>query len=139
MSSGEDRSVLSRLHQAFNERDAETARGLLATDIVWHVPGNHPMAGVHRGRDVWDASVAPIWSTPARVEEHALLQHPDHAHEAVLLDLVHDLGDGELRLRTLEVARITNGLIVEWWEFPEDQAKVDRLTTALAAGEAASE
>lgn len=124
-------NVLSRLHRAFNERDAEAARGLLAEDVVWHVPGRHPMAGTMTGRDqVWERYLAPIWDSPARVEDHAGLHHPAHDHVAVLHEVVHDFGDGERRLRGLEVARVRGGQVAERWEFEQDQEQVDALITA---------
>lgn len=130
--SGSD--VLSRLHRAFNERDAATMRSLLAEDVTWHTPGNHPMAGTCAGRDeVWDNYIAPIWNSPARIEDHGSLSHPDHEHGAVLLSVIHDFGDGDVRLSGIEVARVRNGRIVERWVFDEDQDAVDRLiTTAMS-------
>lgn len=118
---------LSRLHRAFNERDAETALGLLAGDVVWHVPGNHPISGTYRGRQaVWEGYIGRFWSGPARIEDHGALSHPDHAHVAVLHTVVRDMGEGELRLGGIEVATIRNGQIAERWEFEEDQELVDR-------------
>lgn len=52
---GEGMSVGRVADDAFNDRDADTMRGLLAEDVVWHIPGNHPMAGTYQGLDeVWD-------------------------------------------------------------------------------------
>lgn len=49
---------------------------------------------------------------------------------AVLLGVIHDFGDGEVRLSGVEVARVRTGRIVERWVFDEDQETVDRLITA---------
>lgn len=126
-------NVLTRLHRAFNERDAETARGLLADDVVWHVSGDHPVAGTYRGRDqVWEHYVARFWPTPAHLVDHAALSHPDHRLVAVLHEVVHDFGDGEIRLGGIEVARTADGQITERWEYGEDQALVDRIITEAA-------
>lgn len=126
-------NVLTRLHNAFNERDAEAFRALLADGVVWHVPGNHPVAGTYHGREeVWERYIAPFWSTPAQITDHAALSHPDYQLVAVLYEVVHDLGDGEVRLPGIEVARLADGQVTERWEFEEDQAEVDRLITRAA-------
>lgn len=130
-------NALTKLHQAFNERDAETAWGLLADDIVWHVPGNHPIAGTYRGRaEVWERYMAPFWSTPATITDHAALSHPDHQLVAVLFEVVHDFGDGEVRLGGIEVGRLVDGRIVERWEHDDDQAKVDRVISGAMRAKA---
>ena len=36
---------------AFRARDFDAIRSLVADDVVWHVPGRHPMAGEIRGLD----------------------------------------------------------------------------------------
>ena len=126
-------NVLTRLHRAFNERDAETALALVADDVVWHVSGNHPVAGTYRGREqVWERYMAPFWSTPAHLVDHAALTHPDHRLVAVLHEVVHDFGEGEVRLGGIEVARTADGQIAERWEYEEDQALADRLITEAA-------
>lgn len=52
-------NVLTRLHHAFNDRDAETLRALLAEDVIWHIPGDHPMAGTYEGREaMWEGFAA---------------------------------------------------------------------------------
>lgn len=128
--------VLSAMHRAFNDRDADTIRGLLAEDVVWHIPGNHPMAGTYRGRDeVWERFLSPMWHTPARIEDHAVLKHPQHNHVAVLLDVIHDFGEGEQRIRGSEIAQIRDGQVAERWAVDEDQEMVDRLITQAMRGE----
>lgn len=121
------------LHQAFNAREEDTFRSMLAADVVWHTPGNHPMAGTLTGRDeMWAQYAARAWESPARIEDHAELSHPDHSQVAVLFTVVNDFGDGPVRLPGLEVARVRDGQIAERWEFEEDQALVDRLITRAA-------
>jgi len=43
-------ALLRRLFDAFAQRDAGVVAELLAEDVVWTVPGEMPVAGVHRGR-----------------------------------------------------------------------------------------
>lgn len=135
MSDQETANPLTQLHRAFNDRDAETVRALLDENVIWHIPGNHPMAGTYEGIDqVWSNFFGPLFSSPdARVEDHASLTHPDHEHVAVLIDVVRDFGDGERRIRGIEVAQISDGRITQRWALDEDQEEVDRLLTAAVS------
>jgi ketosteroid isomerase-like protein len=38
-------------YEAFARGDVDTVMGLLADDIVWHVPGHSPIAGDYHGHD----------------------------------------------------------------------------------------
>lgn len=132
MSSPNHANTLTRLHDAFNARDAETCRSLLADDVAWHLPGHHPMAGTYAGRnEVWDRFLAPFWPTASRLDDNGTVSHPDRQHIAMLVDIVLDLGDGEQTLRALEVVRVEQGRIVERCEHHEDEAELDRVITAI--------
>ena len=43
-------ALLERLFDAFARRDSVVVSEALADDVVWTVPGDVPVAGVHRGR-----------------------------------------------------------------------------------------
>lgn len=130
-----DASVITRLHRAFNERDAATFEALLADDVVWHETGSHAMAGSFTGRDeLWRRWAGRLWDTAARVEDHAVLARDDHEHTAVLFEVVHDFGDGEVRLRGVEVARVVDGRVAERWAFDEDPEHVDDVVSRHLSG-----
>lgn len=40
-----------RTVDAFRNRDLDTVASLVAEDVVWHVPGDHPLAGDYVGRE----------------------------------------------------------------------------------------
>jgi ketosteroid isomerase-like protein len=40
-----------RIADAFRSAEPSTLAALIASDVVWHVPGAHAMAGYIRGRD----------------------------------------------------------------------------------------
>ena len=40
-----------RTVEAFRDRDFETIASLIAEDVVWHLPGDHPLAGDWEGRN----------------------------------------------------------------------------------------
>jgi len=53
MMTGEHPNVAAyrRTADAFRARDFDAIRSLVAENVVWHVPGRHPMAGEIRGLD----------------------------------------------------------------------------------------
>jgi hypothetical protein len=40
-----------RTVEAFRQGDLDTIASLVAEDVVWHVPGDHPLAGEYVGRE----------------------------------------------------------------------------------------
>jgi len=120
--------VVGRLHEAFNCRDREALLACLAEDVAWHVGGDSPLAGTFEGRDhLWERSLEPLWESPARVEDHALLEHGEHV--VALVEWFHDFGEGEQGWKGVEVFRLAGGAVVERREFTSDQAELDRLFT----------
>ena len=126
MRGDEDRAaVVHRCHQAFNERDREALLSCLAEDVVWHVGGEHPLAGSYQGADnLWGGFMGPMWASPARVEDEEVLAHGDYVVAAG--HAVHDFGAGEQRFETVEILRVDDGRIVERWEFTSRQGELDR-------------
>lgn len=51
--SQEDRSIqlIKNYYAAYAKGDPELLRPYLAEDVVWRIPGHHPLAGEKRGRD----------------------------------------------------------------------------------------
>jgi len=43
--------VIRNYYQAYATGDPEALRPFLAEDVVWRIPGHHPLAGEKRGRD----------------------------------------------------------------------------------------
>jgi ketosteroid isomerase-like protein len=59
-----DGDVVRRLYQAIADRDFVAAESCFAEDVVWHLPGNSPIAGDHHGwpqiRDNFMAKLGPL-------------------------------------------------------------------------------
>lgn len=56
--------------------------GLFSTDVVWHVPGDRPISGVHRGRDAAFAALAKtveLRGGSFKIELHDVLANDEHA------------------------------------------------------------
>ncbi len=51
MSAEENAALLRRYLEALSQGDMDTVREAFAEDAVWHLPGNSPLAGHHKGPD----------------------------------------------------------------------------------------
>ena len=119
-------AVVERLHDAYNRRDRAALLACLANDVVWHVEGDNPSAGVYDGRErVWDAVFEPLWASPARIRDDELLEHGEHV--IALQRALHNFGDGERSWQAVEVLRIAANHVAERWEFTSDRASLDAL------------
>lgn len=134
---GAGAQIVRALHEAFNRRDREALLECLAEDVVWHAAGAHPMAGTFEGRDaLWEGSLEPLWESPARLEDHAILEHGEHV--VALVEWFHDFGDGERGFEAVEVLRLADGRVVERREFLSHEAELDRLFSRGCAADAES-
>jgi ketosteroid isomerase-like protein len=129
--------VVRRLHEAFNERDRDALLRCLSEDVAWQVAGSHPLAGNYEGRNhLWDAFFEPMWPSPARIEDHDILEHGEYV--IALEAAIHNFGEGEQSWETAEVFRLEGGRVVERREFTSRQPELDRLLTRGCAAGAAT-
>jgi ketosteroid isomerase-like protein len=72
MPSTSDVDVVRRLYQAINDRDLAAAGRCFAPDALWHLPGDSPIAGDHRGwaqiRDNFMGKLGPMSGNTFRAE-----------------------------------------------------------------------
>jgi ketosteroid isomerase-like protein len=51
-SEGSAMSVVARMYECFNRGDLDTIRNeIFASDLVWNLPGRHPLAGTKKGAE----------------------------------------------------------------------------------------
>jgi hypothetical protein len=124
-----------------NRRKAELYAGgpagpvadLLADDIVWHVVGESPIAGVYRG---WDA-VLQCLSTAREMARGSLRTYPGEVIAASgevivqLLDAAVLLDGEEVSWEAAGLYRVGAGRVREAWLVPLELAWFDRIWTAL--------
>jgi predicted SnoaL-like aldol condensation-catalyzing enzyme len=102
------------------------ARDAYAPDVVWHVEGNHPLAGEHRGRDA-------VFEAFRGFEErsHGTIRTivvSVLAEDGYALAVIHATGVRETRnydCCEFDVFRISDGVVVETWSFSADQSATD--------------
>ena len=106
-----------RTAEAFRAGDHDTLTGLIAPDVVWHVPGEHPLAGDIRGRDAlleWFRRLPKgFW-----LDEHDVLGSDDHVCALSIMGVRRDGVD--VRTRVVSVFHYRNGQQAERWFHPED-------------------
>ncbi len=115
-------TLLRNGYEAFGKGDMPTLTDLFAENVVWHVPGNNPISGDHKGRDAVFAvlaKVAELTGGTFRIELHDVLANDEHA---VALTRATASRQGK-QINVLESAiyHVMNGKVTEFWSFSQDQ------------------
>ena len=119
-------SLLRRGFETFDKGDMATLTELFAQDVVWHVPGNNQLSGVHRGRDAVFAIFAKVGELSGgtfKIELHDVLANDEHT---VALSRATGSREGK-QLNSLDAAvyHMANGKVTEFWFFTKDQRLTD--------------
>lgn len=118
-------AVLVRLYQAYADLDVATINALIADDLVMHVPGTHPLAGEHRGRDAaWTylARVAEVSRGRGGFELHSVATDDDGHAVALLTGTIRDFVRPVVHIWDFN----DDGLLVGYWEANLNQHDEDQ-------------
>jgi uncharacterized protein len=114
-----------RTADAFRARDWDTIRKLVDDDVVWHVPGSHPLAGDVRGAEAVARFVAQVSELGITLREHDVIANDDHV---CALSYMGARRPGvAIETRVVSVFHFRNGRQAERWFFPEDVALWDAI------------
>jgi ketosteroid isomerase-like protein len=116
-----------RTADAFRSADRAAFSALVATDVVWHVPGAHPMAGEVRGRDQLIA-----WLEQARAKGFWLAEHDvfgNDEHVCALSSMGARRPGVDLETRVVSVFHYRDGQQLERWFYPDDPVTWDQIFT----------
>jgi ketosteroid isomerase-like protein len=127
MKSGEHPNVVAyrRTADAFRARDFDVIRSLVAADVVWHVPGGHPMAGEIHGLDDLVAWLSRLSELGFTLREHDVLGSDEHVCALSYMGAQRPGVDVEIRVTS--VFHFRDGQQVERWFYPEDMAAWDAI------------
>lgn len=118
--------LLRQGYDAFGRGDMAAIAELFADDIVWHFPGDNPLAGDYKGRDnvlaFFGRSVELTGGT-LRVEVHDIVANDEHG--VALTRTTAQRGGKSLDDKAVQVFHIRDGKAVESWSHPGDQAAND--------------
>jgi uncharacterized protein len=111
---------------AMRSGDHERGFDHYADDVVGHVPGRSPLAGVRRGRAAVEGYIREAIATAhgeVTVELIDMLAGAEHVALVVRERFVD--GDRSLDMRRANLYRVEAGKISEIWIFEHDQYAVD--------------
>jgi len=121
-------TLVNHLYDAFDEKDGERLKKLIAEDAVWYVPGSTPISGEHRGHAAIFAyfeRLAELSGGTFRAELVDILASDMHA--VALASATAKRGDRTFEGSYLLLMRIENGRIVEARLFNDDPAAFEAL------------
>lgn len=122
-----NKELIDRYLNAWMAGDVETAIGCYSEDVILHILGEHPLAGVYRGkkavRDYIDKLVEVTGGNVQLVKPYGVL-----VSDTLAVDLVRSRfkrGDETLELNRCVVYRLADQEIKEFWVHDDDQEAVD--------------
>ncbi len=119
-------ALLRKGYEAFGKGDMATITELFAEDLVWHLAGNNPLSGVHRGRDAVFAIFAKTTQLSGgtfKIDLHDVLANDEHA---VALTRATASREGkQLNSLDTDVYHVSDGKVTEWWSFVENGRVTD--------------
>ena len=114
-----------RTADAFRSADHAALAALLASDVVWHVPGTHSMAGELRGRDQLIAWLSRLQATGFWLTEHDVFGNDEHV---CALSFMGARRRGvDVQTRVVSVFHYRDGQQLERWFYLEDSAAWDQI------------
>ena len=114
-----------RTVDAFRQGDLETVASLIAENVVWHVPGVHPLAGEYVGRERLLKFLASLPSRGFTIREHDVFANDEHV---CALSFIGARREGlEFETRVVSVFHFRDGQQTERWFYPEEAGTWNRI------------
>ena len=119
---------LKKGYEAFANGDFDTLRELFDENIVWHVPGNNPIAGDYKGIDEvfgFFARIAQETQGKFGFDIHAILADDEHAVALIKASAERNGTriDAEPGVHAYHIN--ADGKVTEFWGFTQDTTKAD--------------
>lgn len=113
-----DAVAYRRTAEAFRSGDLDAVESLIAPEIVWHVPGDHAMAGTIQGRDALLAWLGRLKGIGFWIVESDVFASDDHVCAISTMGARYD--DVDVQTRVSSIFRYREGRQVERWVYPDD-------------------
>ncbi len=117
-----------RTADAFRAGDLDLVASLIAPEVTWHVPGDHPMAGTIEGRDAVLAWLTRLGSIGFWLVEHDVFASDEHVCAVSTMGARRDGVDAQTRV--ISIFRWRDDGQVERWLYPDDAAAWDAIFAA---------
>lgn len=118
-------SAYRKAADAFRAKDLEALEALIDEDVVWHVPGDHPMAGEIRGLDALLAWLGRVGAMGFWLNEHDVFGNDEHV--CALSTMGARRARIDVQTRVVSVFHFHDGRQAERWFYPEDRDAWDRI------------
>lgn len=115
--------IIKRYYEAYSKGDVATVREIFAPDIIWRIPGHHPLSGPKRGPDEVLAFFEQLAKANFKAEVLFL-----GGNDEYVVDCHRGYGtygNAKLDILWCLVFRIENGRIAEVTNFAGDQHAAD--------------
>jgi uncharacterized protein len=123
-----DAIAYRRTADAFRAGDLDLIGRLIAPEVVWHVPGEHPLAGTIDGRDALLAWLARVGTIGFWLVEHDVFASDQHV--CAISTMGARRTDVDVQTRVVSIFRYRDGRQVERWLYPDDLAAWNAIFTA---------
>jgi ketosteroid isomerase-like protein len=126
MSTHPNAQLMEKVYAAFGAGDTAKAATYWTEDAVHHYPGRNALAGSHRGLDETTAFATKMFElTNGRIRMQVvdIGASDDYAYARVQTQYERD--GKSLDMPFVNIMRITDGKISEFWTYPDDQHAVD--------------
>lgn len=119
-------ALMRKVYAAFGTGDVETAGSYWKEDSVHHYPGRSPLSGEHRGIKESTAFANKMFElTEGKLKMDVLEIGASDNHAFALLQTRYERKGRVLEMPFINVARIEDGKIAEFWTYPEDLYATD--------------
>jgi ketosteroid isomerase-like protein len=115
-----DAIAYRRTADAFRAGDLDLVRTLVAPEVVWHVPGEHPMAGTIEGREALLTWLGRLGNMGFWLVEHDVFASDQHVCAISTMGARRD--SLEVQTRVISIFRYRDGRQLERWLYPDDTA-----------------
>ncbi len=119
----ENVALVKQFFKYYKDKDILGLREIFASDIEWHVPGHHPLAGTKKGIEEVIAYYAQLQKANFNAEVTVLEGNDDH-----VIDCHRgwaQVGEHKLDMNWVLVYTIEDGKIKTMQNFPGDQHAAD--------------
>ena len=124
-------ALMRKVYDAFGVGDVDTAGSYWKPDAVHHYPGNNPLSGEHKGLQDSIAFANRMFElTEGKLKMDVLEIGASENHAFALLQTHYERKGKVLDMPFVNVARIEDGKIAEFWTYPNDVYATDEFWNA---------
>ena len=109
-----------RTADAFRAGDLDLVKSLVTPEVVWHVPGEHRMAGTIEGREALLTWLARLGDIGFWLVEHDVFASDQHVCAISTMGARREGVD--VQTRVVSIFRYRDGRQAERWLYPDDAA-----------------